>query len=331
MKFIDTAMIKVKAGDGGNGCVSFRREKYVPMGGPDGGNGGRGGHIILVGTVGISTLLDVKFRHQFKANSGDPGKGAMKNGREGADVIIPLPVGTLIFDHVTGELIEDLTKPGQELVIAKGGRGGRGNTVFKSSVNKAPRRADKGVLGEEKEIRLELKLLADVGLIGLPNAGKSTFLSVISKARPKIADYPFTTLSPVLGMVLHKHYMPFTVADIPGLIEGAHEGHGLGHQFLRHIERTKIFLHLISLGPDEEVDVLTRFKTIEAELLQYDASFKDRTSFVVLTKGDLISDKAEVKKLEKKFRRMGHQVFTISSALRESYDGLLDKISELLN
>lgn len=323
MKFIDEAKITVTAGDGGKGCVSFRREKWVPRGGPDGGNGGKGGDILFKVHEGLTTLMDLQHKKLFKARDGRNGKGKGQDGRGGDDILLYVPPGTLVYDTESGECLADL-KHEEVFFAAKGGRGGKGNAFFTTSTRQAPHFAQEGETGESKNLRLELKLLADVGLIGFPNAGKSTFLSTISKARPKIADYPFTTLIPSLGVVNHKSYPPFTVADIPGLIEGAHEGHGLGIQFLKHIERTRIFLHLISLGPDEQEPILDRYEKIKKELIKYDRSFARRTQVVVLTKLDLLPDRKIPNDVEKYFKKKKKTVFAISAATRDGMEPLLD-------
>lgn len=330
MKFIDQAKIRVSAGDGGDGCVSFRREKFVPRGGPDGGNGGRGGHVIFTADAGMTTLMDLHYRKHFKAARGVHGKGKTLHGARGDDILVKVPRGTLVYDDATGELLDDFVELGREVIVAQGGKGGRGNASFTSSIKQAPKFAQEGQEGEKKILRLELKLLADVGLIGCPNAGKSTLLASISKAHPKIADYPFTTLTPVLGVVTHKNYFTFTVADIPGLIEGAHEGHGLGLEFLRHIERTKVFLHLVSLSPDEKDPPLARFKTIQSELAKYDATFKSRPLLVVLTKMDLLPDQKELKKSAARFAKLGYQVCSISAVTNKGLTTLLDAISKCI-
>lgn len=324
MKFIDEAVIHVAAGHGGAGAVSFRREKYVPRGGPDGGNGGKGGDVVLQVEKGMSTLMDLRAQKHVRAKDGGSGGGAMRDGAAGPDVILRVPIGTMAFDDDSGELLADLTEDGQVFCVAQGGRGGKGNTHFKSSRHQAPQHAQPGEDGTHLTLRLELKLLADVGLVGEPNAGKSTLLSVISKAHPKIADYPFTTLTPVLGVVSHKNFSPFTVADIPGLIEGAHEGHGLGLQFLKHIERTRLFLHLVSISPDETCTPLKRFQTIQKELIKYDPEFSKRPVAVVLTKIDLASSAKELKKVEAQFERKKLKVFPISSATGAGLVKLLD-------
>lgn len=287
MKFVDLVTIEVRAGDGGSGIISFRREKFVPKGGPDGGNGGRGGSVILRANRHMTTLLDFQYRRIYKAPDGDHGAGARKTGRSGEDVIIDVPEGTIARDTATQEIIADLTHHGDTCVVAAGGRGGRGNAEFATSTDQAPRRYEQGEPGEERALELELKLLADVGLVGLPNAGKSTLISVISAARPKIADYPFTTLVPNLGIVRVDEGKSFVVADIPGLIEGAHQGKGLGLQFLRHIERTRVLVFLLDAtraSLAEDLAVLTR------ELALYDPSLTDRKSIIVITKVDAVDD-----------------------------------------
>jgi GTP-binding protein len=301
MKFVDIAQIHVKAGGGGDGVVSFRREKYVPKGGPDGGNGGKGGSVILRANRHLATLLDFQYKRSYQAQRGDNGAGSRRTGRSGDDVIVEIPEGTTIRDVATGELVADLVTHGQECVIVRGGRGGRGNSEFATSTDQAPRRFEPGEPGEERDIELELKLLADVGLVGLPNAGKSTLISVISAARPKIADYPFTTLIPNLGIVRVDEGRSFVVADIPGLIEGAHLGKGLGLQFLRHIERTKVLVFLLEATrgtPKEDLAVLTH------ELQSYDKALPKKTSLVVISKIDVLSpaDLATIRKL--KFGRL---------------------------
>ncbi|MFO1518062.1 MAG: GTPase ObgE [bacterium] len=335
MRFIDEAEIFLKAGDGGNGCVSFRREAHEPRGGPDGGNGGDGGSVILLADPQLSTLADFRYRREFKAPRGDHGKGKDRYGRSGEDLVIHVPVGTLIKDE-EGDLIVDLSTANERYVIAKGGKGGMGNMHFATSTNRAPRKAQPGEAGEEKTILLELKLLADVGLIGKPNAGKSTLLSKISRARPKIADYPFTTLVPNLGVVEPFHGLrksdtkdapTFTVADIPGLIEGAHAGAGLGLQFLRHIERTQIFLHLIDISNPEE-DPWAAYEEIRAELKAYDAQFVKRTEWVVFTKIDLLPDPSIIQNYRKAFEKKKKRVFAISAATGEGIRELVTKLAE---
>ena len=331
MRFIDEAKIFVKGGDGGNGCISFRREAHEPRGGPNGGDGGNGGRGILRADSQLSTLADFRYRREFLAPRGEHGRGKDQYGKSGEDLLIRIPVGTLVKDEA-GDLLVDLSKAGEEFVIAKGGRGGRGNIHFATSTNRAPRRADPGQPGEEQQIQLELKLLADVSLIGKPNAGKSTLLSKISHAHPKIADYPFTTLVPVLGVVepFKGEGPTFTVADIPGLIEGAHAGVGLGHQFLRHIERTKVFLHLIDVS-DPEQDPFATYEEIRKELKAYNPNFLKRTEWIVLTKMDAVHDKSLLKKHQKKFEKLKKKVFVISAATGEGVKELVNKLSGTLS
>ncbi|MCE5248918.1 GTPase ObgE [bacterium] len=282
--FIDEARIYVKAGAGGNGIVSFRREKFVPKGGPDGGDGGDGGSVVFVVDTNENTLIRFKYRQHFKAESGKHGQGAQKHGQSGADIVIPVPPGTIIRDEETGVILADLSEETDRVTVAKGGRGGRGNARFATSTNQTPRHADQGIRGEEKHLLLELKLLADVGLVGFPNAGKSTLLSRVSAAHPKIADYPFTTLEPHLGIVRYDEMKSFVMADIPGIIEGAHEGKGLGFQFLRHIERTKILLFLIECTEEDPAAV---YHKLLSELELYSPGLIHKPKFVALTKTDL--------------------------------------------
>jgi len=288
MKFVDEAKIRVKAGNGGNGCVSFRREKYIPFGGPDGGDGGRGGSVWLEGDEGLNTLVD--FRHQtvYKAPRGQDGMGSQMYGKGGEDIVVRVPVGTVVTNVATGETIGDLTAHGQRLLVAQGGKGGLGNMHFKSSVNRAPRQSTPGTPGEDRELKLELKLLADVGLLGFPNAGKSTFIRAVSAATPRVADYPFTTLHPGLGVVRVEADRSFVVADIPGLIEGAAEGAGLGMQFLRHVARTRLLLHLVDMAPIDGSDPAAQVRAIEAELGRFDPALLERPRWLVLNKADLL-------------------------------------------
>jgi len=285
--YIDYVEIYVKAGNGGRGAVSFRREKYVPKGGPDGGDGGKGGDVILLSDPNISTLLDFRYRRKYIAENGEHGMGAMKTGKNGRNIVLRVPVGTVVKDKETGVILFDFTESYQEFIVAIGGKGGRGNTHFKSPTNQAPRIAETGQTGEEKKIILELKLIADVGIVGFPNAGKSTLISVISKAKPKIADYPFTTLEPVLGLVKYKDFESFIVADIPGIIEGASQGKGLGLKFLRHIERTRILLFLISADANNIVD---EYKILIKELKYYSKTLINKTKILAISKMDLIPD-----------------------------------------
>ncbi len=288
MKFVDEVAIRVHAGNGGNGCVSFRREKYVPFGGPDGGDGGDGGSIWLLADAALNTMVDYRYTRQFRAASGKAGSGANCTGRSGEDLVLPVPVGTTVIDEDTGEVIGDLTASGQRLLVAQGGFHGLGNTRFKSSTNRAPRQSTSGSDGEARNLRLELKLLADVGLLGLPNAGKSTFIRAVSAARPKVADYPFTTLVPNLGVVRIAQHRSFVIADIPGLIEGASEGAGLGVRFLKHLTRTRLLLHLVDVQPLDGSDPVESVRAIERELLRFSATLAGRERWLVLNKTDLL-------------------------------------------
>jgi GTP-binding protein len=287
VKFIDEAIITVQSGDGGSGCVSFRREKYVPKGGPDGGDGGKGGDVILVASAGRRTLYPFRFRREFAAERGAGGQGRQKTGRSGQDLVIELPPGTIVRDADTGDIVKDFSVAGESFIIARGGRGGKGNTHFKSSTHRTPRFAQPGGPGELKRLQLELKLLADVGIVGLPNAGKSTLISVVSSARPKIADYPFTTLVPNLGVVKAGNHEPFVMADIPGLIEGAHTGTGLGLRFLRHVERTHLIVHLIDAGGIDLENPLEAFDTVNREMALYSPALARKPQVIALNKLDL--------------------------------------------
>ncbi len=298
MKFIDQVNVYVEAGHGGRGCVSFRREKYIPRGGPDGGDGGRGGHVIFRAEENINTLLDIKYQKQYIAEKGQHGMGKERHGKQGKDTVISVPPGTLIKDEETGEVLSDLTEAGQEYVAAEGGRGGMGNTHFKSSRHQAPKFAQPGEPGTERTLVLELKLLADVGLIGLPNAGKSTLISVVSSARPKIADYPFTTLIPNLGVVKYGDYKSYVIADIPGLIEGAHRGTGLGFQFLRHVERTSILLHLVDISEMADGDPVENYEKIRKELELFSPELIMKPQAVAGTKGDIKGDGTKLDRLK---------------------------------
>ena len=289
MKFVDEATIKVLAGSGGHGCLSFRREKFVAKGGPDGGDGGAGGSVFLVAHDGMNTLADFRVARKFRAESGAPGAGKNMTGKSGSDLDVSVPCGTVVHDVDTGELIADLTAPGQRVRVAQGGRGGLGNTRFKSSTNRAPRRTTQGTPGEARQLMLELKLLADVGLVGMPNAGKSTLIRAMSAAKPKVADYPFTTLHPNLGVVAVGPLQSFVMADIPGLIEGAAEGAGLGIQFLKHLQRTRLLLHLVDIAPlDDSVEPAQEFKAIEDELAKFSPDLVDKPRWLVINKMDLV-------------------------------------------
>jgi GTP-binding protein len=294
--FIDEVRIRVKAGDGGNGCLAFRREKFVPRGGPSGGDGGRGGDVIFVASQHHNTLLHFRFNPEHEAERGRHGEGSQRSGREGASIDVPVPVGTIVYDELTGETLHDFTQPGERFVIARGGKGGRGNQHFATSTHQAPTEHEPGRPGEEKKLRLELKLLADVGLVGFPNAGKSTLISRISAARPKIADYPFTTLEPNLGVVSAGDDT-FVVADIPGLIEGAHLGHGLGVQFLRHIERTRLLVHLVDVSEATGRDPVDDFRVVMEELEGFSADLVRKPMFLVASKVDVAQDRARIEAL----------------------------------
>lgn len=332
--FIDQAEIEIKAGDGGDGAVTFRREKYVPKGGPSGGNGGKGGDVIIQAFGNLNTLLDFKYRRKYLAGDGAIGGSSLKDGKNGKDVLIKVPVGTIIKDFVgvhafgkSHKILADLDGEGKSIIIAKGGKGGKGNSNFATSTNQAPRYAEEGKKGESKKIILELKLIADVGIVGFPNAGKSTLISVISSAKPKISDYPFTTLEPNLGIVYYKDYKSFTVADIPGIIEGAHAGKGLGLKFLRHIERTKILLILIEVTSD---NIEGDYKTILNELRQYSKKLTERKQIIALSKSDLLDKKSLEMIIRKKLFKEKIPVAAISSATNDGIQELLDKITELL-
>lgn len=324
MRFVDEVVIRVQSGAGGNGCVSFRREKFVPKGGPDGGNGGRGGNVYFVPTSNKWSLLDFKYQPIYRAQRGSHGMGKGKTGRSGEDTVISVPMGTLIYDEKTGGLLGDLIKEETPHVIAKGGKGGRGNHSFATSVNRAPRRATTGNNGEAFELRLELKLLADVGLVGLPNAGKSSLLRVLSKATPKVADYPFTTLSPNLGVAEHKG-KNIVIADLPGLICGASVGAGLGHQFLRHVSRNHLLLHVVDASFDVE-QLEKNISTIRGELGAYDPVLLDREELIVFTKIDLL-DKEQWQDKQERLRQKGLEGFWISSEARLGLPGLMDRIA----
>ena len=326
MQFIDEARISVKAGDGGNGCISFRHEKYIPKGGPDGGNGARGGSITIRADRQLNTLLDFRYKRHYIAERGENGRGKDQEGKSGKDVIVRVPCGTLVRDALKGKTIVDLVNNGDEIIIAQGGKGGRGNGEFATATNQAPRFAEPGTQGEERELILELKLLAEVGLVGFPNAGKSTLISVISAAKPKIADYPFTTLVPNLGLVRYAEGRSFVVADIPGLIEGAHEGKGLGIQFLKHIERTKVLVFLIeSISEDPKKD----YQVLLNELASFKSAIAKKKKIVALTKMD-IADESQKNKLAKmKFGR-GVEAMPISAVAGEGVQHLLDAMWQAL-
>lgn len=328
MGFADEAKFYVGAGKGGNGCVSFRREKFVPRGGPNGGDGGKGGDVYLVADPGLHSLIDFRFRSHFKAESGQGGQGSDKHGRGGKDCIVPVPLGSIIRDAETGQVLVDLTEPEQRFLVAKGGQGGLGNRHFASSTNRAPRQSTPGREGEERWLVVELKLLADAGLVGLPNAGKSTLLSRLSAATPKIADYPFTTLEPQLGVLHFRHAEPCVLADIPGLIEGAHQGIGLGHQFLRHIERTAILIHVVDAGGEGD-KALQDYQVLLEELAAYNEELRRRPQLIVLNKIDLIEPE-RLKEQEQVFARFGVPVLAISALDGTGLDALKEEIRAML-
>ena len=329
MKFVDEAFIDIAAGDGGNGCVSFRHEKYKEFGGPDGGDGGRGGHVYAVADVNLNTLVDYRYSRRHEAKRGQHGMGSDMFGAAGDDITLNMPVGTIISDADTGEVLFELLEPGQVITIAKGGDGGFGNLRFKSAINRAPRQKTPGYPGERRNLKLELKVLADVGLLGMPNAGKSTFIAAVSNARPKIADYPFTTLHPNLGVVRVGPEQSFVVADVPGLIEGASEGAGLGHQFLRHLQRTRLLLHIVDIAPfDEGVDPVAQAKAIAAELKKYDPALYAKPRWLVLNKLDMVPAEERVARVKDFVKRMRYKgpVFEISALTREGCEGLIRDI-----
>jgi GTP-binding protein len=331
MKFVDEVKIHVKAGDGGNGCISFRRERFVPRGGPDGGNGGKGGDVILQADGQLTTLLDLTYPKLFRAQRGTHGKGKDQTGRNGEGFTIRVPIGTIVRDDQTGETLQDLLLESQSFIAARGGRGGRGNARFATPTHRAPRRADKGEKGEERWLRLELKLLADVGLIGYPNVGKSTLLSKISSARPKIADYAFTTLVPNLGVVRREDLRPYVVADIPGLIEGASKGAGLGLTFLRHVERTRLLIHLLDIVGGPARNPVLDFHTLNQELKAYHLSLLEKTQIVALNKIDLPSVRERAGAIGKTFGEMGYRLYLVSGKTGEGVTDLMAAVSQALD
>lgn len=331
MKFIDETKIRVIAGNGGPGCVSFYRAKFVRRGPPDGGNGGHGGDVVAEADAQLTTLLDLRYRKECRASPGKRGADGDCHGRRGEDCVIRVPVGTLIRDVATGELLADLKTPGERAVIAAGGRGGKGNAHFASSTNRSPHYAQPGEPGEERELEIELRLLADVGIIGLPNAGKSTLISVISAVRPKIADYPFTTLVPNLGVVGYGEGKSFVVADIPGLIEGAHQGHGLGDKFLRHVMRTRVLIHLIDASQIDEKDPLREWQTINRELELFDPELGEKPQIVVANKVDLPEGREKAKLLAKKLPKSVRPLHVISGATTEGVQLLVQLVGRMLD
>lgn len=328
--FVDEAVIYVKGGDGGNGCVSFRREKYVPHGGPNGGDGGKGGDIILLASEKIETLLDITSRVKHIADNGIHGKGSNKNGKDGKDIVLLLPRGTLIKDKESDRILKDMSTAGESIVIARGGKGGRGNKHFATATNRVPREAEDGQPGEARWLILELKLFADAGLIGMPNAGKSTLLSRISKARPKIADYPFTTLQPQLGVVEIENFRRFIVADIPGLIEGAHKGIGLGDEFLRHIERTKVLVHMLDVSVFPEKDPSEAYRIIRNELKQYNPKLTEKTEIVVANKMDLLDEETGAACIKELEENISHPVCPVSTITGKNLSSLIYLLSKTL-
>ena len=326
--FIDEVTILVKAGDGGNGCLAFRREKYVPRGGPSGGDGGRGGDVVMVASPHHNTLLHFRFNPEHKAQRGRHGEGSNRTGREGESIEIATPVGTIVYDAETGDQLHDFTQPGDRFILAKGGRGGRGNARFTTSTHQAPTEHEPGKPGEEKRLRLKLKLLADVGLVGFPNAGKSTLISCISAARPKIADYPFTTLEPNLGVVSADDRRTFVVADIPGLIEGAHLGHGLGVQFLKHIERTRLLVHLVDVSESSGRDPVHDFEVVMEELAGFSEDLAQKPMMVAATKLDAAQEPKRIAALKSLARKRGLAFFKISSVTGEGIPALKRAMAE---
>lgn len=330
MKFIDEVTLFASSGHGGAGCVAFRREKFIEFGGPNGGDGGKGGDVVFEAVAGMSTLLELRHRPHQKAEKGHNGQGKNRHGANGQDLLIKVPVGTVIRDAETEEQLADLTENGLRVVLLKGGRGGQGNARFASATHKTPRFAQPGEEGEERKLRLELKLMADVGLLGLPNAGKSSLISKISAARPKIADYPFTTMVPNLGVVPYKNYRSFVMADIPGIIEGAHEGAGLGHRFLKHLERSGILLHLVDISWMPERDPLAEYEAVSRELAMFSAELAAKEQVVVITKTDLPQTREKLAEIRAWFEGRGVKVFPISSATGDGIEELLDEIARRL-
>jgi GTP-binding protein len=329
--FIDRVKIRIRGGHGGNGVMAFRREKFVPRGGPSGGDGGRGGDVWLEASSSFNTLLHLRYNPEHTAERGRHGEGSNRSGREGVDIVVQVPVGTQVYDGLTGEFYCDLSEEGQRWLAARGGRGGFGNSHFATSTNRAPRYHQEGSAGEERELQLELKLLADVGLVGFPNAGKSTLISTISAAKPKIADYPFTTLEPHLGVVDLGDYKTFVVADIPGLIEGAHEGAGLGDRFLRHVERTKLLLHLVDVSSLSGRDSVADYEAINRELAAYDAQLAERPQMVVATKMDALDEPERVSRLRERALADGREFYEISSATNQGVRDLVNAVARRLD
>jgi GTP-binding protein len=333
MKFVDEANITVQAGNGGNGCISFRREKFIPFGGPDGGDGGYGGSVWLVADEGLNTLVDFRHQRTFKAKRGENGMGSQMYGKGGEDTVIRVPVGTMVTNVDTDEVIGDLTSHGQRMLVAQGGKGGLGNIHFKSSVNRAPRKATPGTPGDARELKLELRLLADVGLLGFPNAGKSTFIRAVSAATPRVADYPFTTLHPNLGVVSLGTDQSFVIADIPGLIEGAADGAGLGIQFLRHVARTSLLLHLVDIAPIDDTDVVTQVRAIENELAKFNPELLERPRWLVLNKADMLAPDERDAVAADIVQRLGwtQPWFLVSAATRENTLAVCQQVQQFFD
>ncbi|MBK6577902.1 MAG: GTPase ObgE [Sandaracinaceae bacterium] len=330
MRFVDLVEIEVQAGNGGNGAVAFRREKYVPLGGPSGGDGGDGGDIVFEAHERMSTLMDLHYRRHLTAPPGEHGRGKDQFGHAGRDEVVQVPVGTQVYDADTGELLVDLAEPGQTFVVARGGKGGRGNMRFATPFDRAPRRADPGEEGEHRNLKLELKLMADVGVVGFPNVGKSTFIAAVSRATPKIADYPFTTLVPNLGVASLGPDRNFVVADIPGIIEGASEGAGLGLRFLRHVERNRVLLHVITYDPDPSRDPVADYKTLLNEMATFDASLLERPAIVAFSKMDLLEAQEALEASREGFAELGIKVMPFSAATREGLDAILLALEAIL-
>ncbi|HEX2676373.1 MAG TPA: GTPase ObgE [Polyangiales bacterium] len=331
MRFVDEITLEVSAGRGGDGSTAMRREKYQPLGGPAGGDGGDGGDVVLQTDTGLSTLYDLKYRKQLRAKDGEHGRGKDQYGKRGEELVVRVPVGTQVFDAESGELLADLDAIGERFVAAAGGRGGRGNIHFATPSDRAPLRAEKGEPGQHRKLRIELKLLADVGIVGFPNVGKSTLISVVSKARPKVADYPFTTLVPSLGVVSRGDERSFVVADIPGLIEGAAEGAGLGHRFLKHVERTRVLLILVSVDPDPERSPASDYKTLRRELERFDPELAARPFVVGMSKQDLPEAREALSAFKRSMKRKSIEVVPFSAATREGVETLLDRVEALLD
>ncbi len=331
MQFIDEAKITVISGNGGDGCVSFRREKFVPKGGPNGGDGGKGGDVVVITVANMSSLLDYRYKKEYRAPNGQPGRGKGQHGKSGSDLVIPVPLGTVVMSCESGETLADLTENGQRFTVVGGGRGGRGNSRFVSPTNRAPREAEAGRSGLQREVKLELKVLADVGILGFPNVGKSTLISRISAAKPKISNYPFTTLVPNLGVVSYGDHQSFVIADIPGIIEGAHKGLGLGVQFLKHVERTRLLVHMLDLDPMSGRDPVEDFDKINSELSEYSESLAKKPQLVVLNKIDIAEAREKSVKIANQLKERNIDTFNMSAVTGEGSRQLVHSIAEKLN